>query len=251
MSCLILLSVSLLMGCQNLNNQDASAFDVTKAKSVLTITYAPNDSPSNVTQNITLPTAGVNGVIIAWSSSSLSVISDAGVVTRPTAGQFDAQVSLTATLTKNNAIDTKIFPVVVKGVASLNVAKGKSVEADSEQANHPAIYGNDGDDQTRWSARDGNHGHWYIINLQRPYHVKLSKFIWEFSGEYQYDILASNDKLNWVIIIDRSTNSEWSTLTTDPIDATYQYFKIVIHHALKHKPQPENTWDSFYEWELY
>ena len=51
---------------------DAEA--VQRAKSALMIRYAPGDRAESVTQNITLPTAGENGVAVSWESGNSAVI---------------------------------------------------------------------------------------------------------------------------------------------------------------------------------
>ena len=84
---------------------------VQDAKTDLAITYSGTETASNVTGDVTLPTTGANGVVISWASSNTSVISTAGVVTRPT--DMDGMVTLTATLTKNAAMATKTFTLVV------------------------------------------------------------------------------------------------------------------------------------------
>nr|WP_238351840.1 immunoglobulin-like domain-containing protein [Brevibacillus brevis] len=68
---------------------------------------------SAVTANLTLPTAA-NGVTITWASSDATVVAADGTVVRPANGSGDATVTLTATLTKGTATDTKQFTVVVK-----------------------------------------------------------------------------------------------------------------------------------------
>ena len=87
--------------------------DVTQAKAILTITYASGDSAGSVTQDIALPTTGENGVTITWASSDMGKVSNAGAVTRPGSGESNAEVTLTATLTKNAASDTKEFMLTV------------------------------------------------------------------------------------------------------------------------------------------
>ena len=87
--------------------------DVTQAKATLTITYASGDSAGSVTQDIALPTTGENGVTITWASSDMGKVSNAGAVTRPGSGESNAEVTLTATLTKNAASDTKEFMLTV------------------------------------------------------------------------------------------------------------------------------------------
>ena len=69
---------------------------------------------SAVIDNLTLPTKGAAGSDISWASSDEDVIATDGTVTRPTAGDGDAVVTLTATLTSGDASDTKTFEVTVK-----------------------------------------------------------------------------------------------------------------------------------------
>ena len=96
---------------------------VREAKSVLAIVYAEGDSESSVTRDVRLPTAGAGEVVITWESSNSEIIaiSEAdgengnrmGVVTRPGSGENNAEVTLTATLTKNAAVGTKTFDLIV------------------------------------------------------------------------------------------------------------------------------------------
>lgn len=46
-----------------------------------------------------------------------------------------------------------------------NVALNKPATADSYQSNNPEAAGNDGNETTRWSAADGDVGHWYKVDL--------------------------------------------------------------------------------------
>ena len=101
---------------------DAEA--VQRAKSVLMIGYAPGDRAESVTQNLSLPTAGENGVAISWESSDPARVSTTGTVSRPNAA--NTGVILTATLTKNEARDTKSFTltvIVLQDSAAVEMAK--------------------------------------------------------------------------------------------------------------------------------
>jgi len=86
---------------------------VTLDKTELTIGYQTGDSESSVTQNLSLPTTGSNGSLISWLSSNTSVISNAGLVTRPIANSTNPQISLTATLSHSGLIETKTFTITV------------------------------------------------------------------------------------------------------------------------------------------
>ena len=84
---------------------------VEMARNALMIGYAEGDSRTSVTQNVSLPTAGANGVSISWGSSDAARVSTTGTVTRP--DDMDTEVILTATLTKNAASDIRRFILTV------------------------------------------------------------------------------------------------------------------------------------------
>ena len=110
-----LLTILALAGCGGVSsgNPPISPVDaVAAAKAALTVGYAPGDSAASVTKNLTLPTTGLDGSTIAWTSSNPAVVTNSGVVTQPTTQ--DANVTLTATITVKTASDTKAFPVTVK-----------------------------------------------------------------------------------------------------------------------------------------
>ncbi|MHB9056894.1 MAG: immunoglobulin-like domain-containing protein [Paludibacteraceae bacterium] len=67
----------------------------------------------SVTANLSLPSDAGDGVVITWQSSNTSVISNSGIVTRPSAGTEPVYLTLTATLTKNGISTTKDFAVRV------------------------------------------------------------------------------------------------------------------------------------------
>jgi hypothetical protein len=110
-----LLSYAMDLFCKqviNLNNTDALELDT----NALDIYYGQGDTDSGVTQNVTLMSGTIHGFLITWASSDSSTISSSGVVTRPAQGSQDATVTLTATISKNNITDTKIFTLNVKAM---------------------------------------------------------------------------------------------------------------------------------------
>ena len=68
---------------------------------------------SAVTSDLTLPTRTEGGSAVAWASSDEGVVTAAGVVTRPAAGEPAATATLTATLTQRGGTATKEFTVTV------------------------------------------------------------------------------------------------------------------------------------------
>ncbi len=96
---------------------DADARAVSLDKTALTL------SQSEVREacNLTLPASGANGTTIAWASDNASVISNSGAVVLPQSGR--ATVTLTATITKNEARDTKTFSITVYSGSATNQAR--------------------------------------------------------------------------------------------------------------------------------
>ena len=89
---------------------------VQQALSSLTIGYSGDDNASSVTENIMLPLTGADDITIAWESDNATVIDvettpGTGMVNRPDTA--DAMVTLTATATKGDAMDTTTFTLTV------------------------------------------------------------------------------------------------------------------------------------------
>ncbi|WP_265520498.1 immunoglobulin-like domain-containing protein [Oerskovia flava] len=68
---------------------------------------------SAVTRDLVLPQRGDQGSVIIWESSDASVVAPDGTVTRPEPGEPDAEVTLSATLTRGVATRTVDVPVTV------------------------------------------------------------------------------------------------------------------------------------------
>lgn len=66
-----------------------------------------------VTDDLKLPTKMANGVTITWRSSDETIIGTDGTVVRPENGEGNATVTLTATIRKGAASDTKAFMLTV------------------------------------------------------------------------------------------------------------------------------------------
>ncbi|MDR3278463.1 MAG: S-layer homology domain-containing protein, partial [Oscillospiraceae bacterium] len=78
---------------------------IVKAADLLKIGYAYGDTAAGVSQNVLLPTAGLGGATVAWTSSNSSVISAAGVVN----AAYSLPVMLTATVRLGSYTQTRTF----------------------------------------------------------------------------------------------------------------------------------------------
>ena len=69
---------------------------------------------NNLRSDITLPTSGMEGSTITWSSNNPSVLSNNGsIITRPTHGSGSQLVQLTANIIKGTSSTTKIFNIFI------------------------------------------------------------------------------------------------------------------------------------------
>jgi hypothetical protein len=75
--------------------------------------------PEAASGNLTLSTVGTFGCAVAWRSSNADVINpETGAVARPAVGQPDANVILTATVSRGSVSDTRTFYVLVPALES-------------------------------------------------------------------------------------------------------------------------------------
>lgn len=68
---------------------------------------------NTIVTNIDLPTRGLNGTTIEWTSSNPAVLNTQGIINRPAYEEADANVTLTAKVTYREVSMTKTFNVVV------------------------------------------------------------------------------------------------------------------------------------------
>ncbi len=88
---------------------------VSDAKKAELITYAQGDNANSVTRDINLLANGPNDTYIQWVTSDYKHIdASRGRVYRPTFGEGDIAVTLTATITKGEAIDSLTIYQTVK-----------------------------------------------------------------------------------------------------------------------------------------
>ncbi|HIW32143.1 MAG TPA: Ig-like domain-containing protein, partial [Candidatus Paenibacillus intestinavium] len=88
---------------------------------------------SNIIFDLTLPTKATRNIAISWSSSNAALISDNGVVTRPTLGD-DTAVTLTATFDVDGENYTKAIDVTVKPIEPAVLAAKYSFDGDLEDS---------------------------------------------------------------------------------------------------------------------
>lgn len=146
-----------------ISDDSAVAYD----KSNVSIGYRTDDSPfgyrddsgfdGGVRHDISLPTSGVDGSTITWTSSDPTIIDVNGKVTRPLPSQGDASVSMTATITKGSeAPVTRSFFISVPMRTIEEMGPADAPTAMLSQGTHAGTTKLSGvDDTMKYSVNDG------------------------------------------------------------------------------------------------
>ncbi|MQL53262.1 hypothetical protein GFC01_13550 [Desulfofundulus thermobenzoicus] len=106
----------------------SDVYAVAEDMAALVIGFAPGDSSTGVTRDLTLPVRGKYGSTIRWQSDRPEIISADGKVSRPVMSRWliddylsgvnvikEERVNLTATVTRGNASDTRTYNLTVAG----------------------------------------------------------------------------------------------------------------------------------------
>ncbi|SEM91918.1 immunoglobulin-like domain-containing protein [Paenibacillus sp. OV219] len=84
-------------------------------KAALQITFGGTDTINRVTRPVVLPSVGVNGSKITWTTSSPTILSaDGKTIHRPAAGASVSYVAMTAIISSGSSTDVKVFVLTVK-----------------------------------------------------------------------------------------------------------------------------------------
>ncbi|WP_255314420.1 immunoglobulin-like domain-containing protein [Bacillus sp. FJAT-26390] len=184
---------------------DAEA--VAEAKGSVVVGYTGSESAASVTQNIVLDKSGTSGTTVAWSSDSAAVNAASGAVVRPSYEQGDATVTLTATISKGTATDTKTFTLTVKALPPMVSAQNNSLGADvytitvggslslqatgDRQSAAGIVDGEERYIPTAWASTEGGKAGSFILN------GGSYKDVYETSTVGKYTVTAAFQKQIW------------------------------------------------------
>ena len=115
-------AILILSGCEAANDivKDADMDDVKDAISKLeytSISFTDTEDKDNVRSDFTLPLSGEHETTISWESSNADMVSinqDSTVVGSLKTGEASMEITLTATVSKGSAKQSKIFTITVR-----------------------------------------------------------------------------------------------------------------------------------------
>jgi len=108
--------------------------------------------------------------------------------------------------------------------------------------------GNDGNSSTQWSANDGRLNHWWKVDLGASYTLTGTKVIFQFARNYRYKIEVSTDNINWIVVVNQTTNISLAQTRQDNLSATPGRYVRITYTGL---PYFQPAWASHYEFEVY
>jgi uncharacterized membrane protein YgcG len=91
-------------------------FGLAKAKESLQIIVAVGDKLEHITQDISLPLAGIANTAVGWELSDTTHITKGGKITRPQIGASDSVVRITATISRKGKTVYKTFTATIKAL---------------------------------------------------------------------------------------------------------------------------------------
>jgi hypothetical protein len=121
---------------------------------------------------------------------------------------------------------------------------GRTALSDSQQDWNPAENANDGSLATRWTAGDGNVGHWWRVDLSESHQLTRLDVTWEFSDRlYGYVVEVSADGAAWTPVLDNSDNPSRVQDQSVELEATGRFVRIRVTEL----DQSILTWASITE----
>ncbi len=107
---------------------DSSAVAYSKAH--VGVLYQGDDTAAKVTNDVILVSKGSYDTTITWTSDKPTYVTGSGAVTRPAIGEKAVTVTLTATISKNDVIEEKVFTLIIKPEVGNVIRKDVDDEVD-------------------------------------------------------------------------------------------------------------------------
>ena len=144
-----------------------------------------------------------------------------------------ADTTIKALVTKAGYIDSAISSVNIKMVQNadttgVNIAKGKTATASSENGTDVAGNAVDGDADTRWQAAQDDNGEYITVDLGEVHTINKVKLSWEPSYASQYEIQVSTDDKNYdTVVVKKNSIGKYETVPFDLVNARYVRIKCI------------------------
>ena len=111
---------------------------------------------------------------------------------------------------------------------SFDAALRQPAKTDSATPDCPASCGNDGLPQTRWSAADGDPGHWWMVDFGAEQYVDKIEIDWGRTPAFRYRLEVSLDGAHWITLCGGAEYVVSSPSTTDEVTTRARYVRLTV-----------------------
>jgi alpha-L-fucosidase len=162
----------------------------------------------------------------------------------------DADGTVTITGIDRTSIpeDSVVGVTLNRSVEPRDIAAGRPATASSEESagSNPAAHAVDGNTATRWSANNGDAGHWLTVDLGSVRPLTGARIAWEFdSRNYRYLIEGSTNNADWTTLADLTDTTSTSQVQAATFSARARYVRVTVTGL------PARTWASIRSLEVY
>ncbi|ELC8441365.1 discoidin domain-containing protein [Clostridium perfringens] len=132
-------------------------------------------------------------------------------------------------------------------VVAKNLALNRPATASSYESRKEANKGNDGDENTRWCASNGNSNQWWQVDLEDVYNIDGVSIKWEKEAAYGFSILVSEDGEEWRTVFNNNNNLVSEQLSEVVLsENNVRYVKLQVNSL-----PASNVWASFFELKVF
>ncbi|GAB3970441.1 hypothetical protein GCM10029978_043720 [Actinoallomurus acanthiterrae] len=160
----------------------------------------------------------------------------------------DGRVTITGIDRTTHPEDSVVGVTLDRSVQPADIAAGKTASADSVESSKGNYAANavDGATSTRWSANDGNTGHWLKVDLGSARSLTGARIAWEKdSTNYRYKIEGSTDNTAWTTLADLTATTSTSQVQVALFSAQARYVRVTVTGL------PAGVWASIRNLEIY
>ncbi|MEK4251424.1 LamG-like jellyroll fold domain-containing protein [Paenibacillus sp. FSL W7-1287] len=184
---------------------------------------------TRVYKNLSLITVGALGSVIEWESSDESIVQVDGTIHRPAYGSGDAEVTLTAKITRGDASTEKVFELIVKEQPAQPLYDGMIAHYGFEGALVDQIYNSRAGEMTgnridngggTITYSDGVDGQAAVFNGESG--IRLPEGLINNTSTYSVSLWLKPEQL---------TDFTTTFFGAVPVDGGYEYISIVPKHG--------------------
>jgi alpha-L-fucosidase len=141
----------------------------------------------------------------------------------------DGRVTITGIDRTSIPEDSVVGVTLDRPVQPADIAVDTTATASSQETANTADMAIDGSTTTRWSANDGDTGHWLTVDLGSTTSLTGTRIAWEHDGRnYRYRIEGSTDNATWSTLADLTDTTSTSQVQTAAFSGEARHVRVTV-----------------------